>query len=181
MKAIKVFFILFLIGFTVSCSSTFDVKHDFNKQVDFSNLKTFDWMEVPENTNVSSFVVQRVKSAVNAELNSKGLMMTSSKPDFLIAEHIGNKENVQVSAWGYGYGPHRGYQGGHWEPAGATKYKYEEGSLILDFVDPKTKDLMWRGSARAEIHNVTTEKEKEKLINTAVKDILKAFPPSMSK
>ena len=181
MKAIKIFFILFLIGFTASCSSTFDVKHDFNKQVDFSKLKTFDWMQVPENSNVSSFVVQRVKSAVNAELEAKGLMMTSDNPHFLIAQHIGNKENVQVSAWGYGYYDQKGDPGGHWQPSGATKYKYEEGSLILDFVDPKSKGLMWRGSGKAEIHNINTNKEKEKLINTVVNDILKAFPPSMSK
>ncbi len=180
MKAIKIFIVLFFVGFTISCSSTFDVKHDYNKQVDFSDLKTFDWMQVPEKAGVSSFVVQRVKNAVNAKLNAKGFMMTSDNPDFLIAEHIGNKERVQVSAWGYGYGPHRGYQGGHWEPSGATKYKYEEGSLILDFVDPETKDLIWRGSAKAEIHNINTQKEKEKLINTVVKDILKKFPPSSS-
>jgi hypothetical protein len=60
-------------------------------KLNFSALKTFDWMQAPEKAAVTSLVVQRVKNAVNAELKVKGLMMTSDKPDFLIAEHHGKK------------------------------------------------------------------------------------------
>jgi hypothetical protein len=180
MRAIKILIILLLIGFNVSCSSTYDVKHDYDKQVDFSNLKTFDWMQVPKQAGIDTLTLQRLKNAVNADLNAKGFMMTSDNPDFLIAEHIGKRDQVQVSDWGYGYGGHRGYRGGYWGPSGASTYKYEEGSLILDFVDPKTKDLMWRGSAKAEVQNIDTPEKSEQLINAAVNDILKNFPPSPS-
>jgi hypothetical protein len=181
MKAFKIFFVLFLIGFTVSCSSTYDVKHDYDKKVNFSDLKTFDWMQVPEKAGISTLTVQRVINAVNAELKAKGFMRSPDNPDFLIAQHIGKRDQVQVSDWGDGYGGHRGYRGGYWGPSGATTYQYEEGSLILDFVDPKTKDLIWRGSAKAEVQNIDTPEKREKTINAAVKDILRTFPPSPSK
>ncbi len=137
MKAFNTFIVLFFIGFMVGCSTTYDVKHDYDRQVNFADLKTFDWIPVPEKAGINSLVVQRVKKAVNAELQAKGLMMASNSPDFLIAQHLGKKDKVQVTNWGYDYGPRRGYRGGYWGPGGTTAYQYEEGSLILDFVDAK--------------------------------------------
>jgi hypothetical protein len=181
MRAINVFLVLIFIGFAVSCASIYGVQHDYDKQVDFANLKTYDWMQVPEKAGIDSLSVQRVKNAVNAELKAKGLMMTSDNPDFLIAEHLGKKDKVQVTDWGYGYGPHGGYWGGYWGPGGVSTYEYEEGSLILDFVDAKAKKMIWRGVAKAEINSANTPEKKEKLINEAVNEILKNFPPVPSK
>ena len=177
MKAIQVFFVLFLVGFVVSCSAIYGVQHDYDLQADFKSLKTYDWMAVPEKANIDSLDVERVKKAVSAELQAKGLMMNSNNPDFLIAEHLGSKDKVQVTNWGYGYGPHGGYWGGHWGRGGITAYQYEEGSLILDFVDAKSKKMIWRGVAKANINNADTPEKKEKLINEAVQEILKNFPP----
>ena len=178
MNAVKIFFVLFFIGFTLSCSSTYEVKHDYDPQTNFSDLKTFDWMQVPEKTGIDGLVIQRVKNAVNAELKAKGLMMTSDNPDFLIANHVGERDQVQVSNYGYGYGG-RGYRGGY--GGGMSTYAFEEGFLILDFVDAQSKKLIWRGSAKAEVTDVNTPEKSEKLINAAVKEILKNYPPSSSK
>jgi hypothetical protein len=180
-KAINALFVLFFIGFTISCASIYGVQHDYDKQVNFANLKTYGWMPIPEKANINSLNVERVKNAVNAEMKAKGLMMTSDNPDFLIAEHLGKKDKVQVTDWGYGYGPHGGYWGGYWGPGGVSTYEYEEGSLILDFVDAKSKKMIWRGVAKAQIDSANTPDKKEKLINEAVHEILKKFPPVPSK
>jgi hypothetical protein len=176
MKPIKIFLILFFICFTVSCS-TYGVKYDYDLQANFAEFKTFDWMQIPEKPDIESLIVQRVKNAVNAELKAKGLMMSSNNPDFLIAEHLGKKDKVRVSNWGYGYGSYGRYR----RSGGISAYKYEEGVLILDFVDTKSKQLIWRGSATAVVQNVNTPEKSEKLINAAVKEILKKYPPSSSK
>jgi hypothetical protein len=181
MKAIHAFFVLFLIGLTVSCASIYGVKYDFDQQANFADLKTFDWMPVPEKAGINSLVVQRVKKAVNAELQAKGLMMTSNNPDFLIAQHLGKKDKVQVTDWGYGYGHYGRYRGGDWGSNSVSTYHYEEGSLILDFVDAKSKKMIWRGAAKAKVQNADTPEKSEKLINEAVKEILKKYPPSLSK
>ena len=173
MKAIHAFFVLFLMGFVVSCSTIYGVQYDYDKQADFNSLKTYDWMTVPEKADIDSLKVERVKKAVNAELQAKGLMMTSNNPDFLIAEHLGKKDKVQVTNWGYNYDQY----GMDLGPQGVDTYQYEEGSLILDFVDAKSNKMIWRGVAKAEIDNVDTPEKKEKLINEAVQEILKNFPP----
>ena len=174
MKAIKIFLVLLFIGFTVSCA-TYNVKYDYDLQANFAEFKTFDWMQVPEKSDIDSLILQRVKNAVNAELKAKGLTLSSNNPDFLIAEHLGKNAKVRVSNYGYGYGyRYRGYRG-------VSTYQYEEGVLILDFVDIKSKKLIWRGSATAVVQNVNTPEKSEKLINGAVKAILKKYPPSLSK
>ena len=182
MRAINVLFVLFFIGLTVSCASVYDVKYDYDQQANFADLKTYDWMPVPEKSGINSLVVERVRNAVNTELKAKGLMMSSNNPDFLIAEHLGKKDKVQVTDWGYGYGPYGGYWGGYWGPnGGVSTYEYQEGSLILDFVDAKSKKLIWRGAAKAEVQDINTPEKSEKVINKAVKEILKKYPPSSSK
>ena len=169
MKNIHLFFVLFLIGFVVSCSNISSVQYNYDKRADFENLKTYDWMTVPKKADIDILNVERVKKAVSAELQAKGLMMTSNNPDFLIAEHLG-KDKVQVKLWGYNY---RGYLGsGELSP-----FEYEEGLLTLDFVDAKSKEVIWRGVAEAKIKNANTPEKKERLINEAVKNILKNFPP----
>jgi len=178
MKAIHAFFVLFLMGFVVSCSTIYGVQYDYDKQADFKSLKTYDWMTVPEKADIDSLNVERVKKAVNAELQAKGLMMTSKNPDFLIAEHMGKKDKVQVTNWNYGYGPHVGYRGGYYGGrGGVSTYEYEEGSLILDFVDAKSNKMIWRGVAKAEVQKTNSPEKAEKLINEAVQEILKNFPP----
>jgi len=172
MKANKIFFILLFFSITISCSTIYDVRYDYDPQTDFSGFKTFDWMQVPEKADMNSLVIQRIKNAVNAELKAKGLTLTSNNPDFLIAKHLGKKDQVKVTDWGYSYG-RRGYRG----TAGGSVHQYEEGSLILDFVDAKSKKMIWRGAAKAQVQYVDTPKKIDSLINEAVKEILKEYPP----
>ena len=170
MKTIHAFFVLFLMGFVVSCSTIYGVKYDYDKQVNFGSLKTYDWMTVPDKADIDSLNVERVKKAVNAELQAKGYMMTSNNPDFLIAEHMRSKDKIQVEDWGYGYSRHGRYRR-------SSSYQYEEGSLILDFIDARSKEMIWRGVAKAVVDNVDTPEKTEKIINEAVQEILKNFPP----
>ncbi len=178
MKMIRITCILICIGFAVSCATIYDVKYDYDKKTDFSQLKTYDWMVVPDSVKMDDFVIVRIKEAVNAELHSKGLKLTSESPDFLIAQHTATKDKVQVNDWGYDYGPYRGYRGGYWGSRNVSTYNYEEGSLILDFVDAESKKLIWRGTAKAEIQNINSSEKSEQLINKAVKKILEKYPPS---
>ena len=177
MKAFHAFLVLLLICLIISCASIYGVEHDYDKGFDFANLKTYDWMKIPEKADIDSLSAQRVKKAVNAELKGKGLMMTSDNPDFLIAEHLGKKDKIHITDWGYDYGPYDRYWYRYPAPGGVSVQEYEEGSLILDFVDAKSKKMIWRGAAKAVVDPSDTPEKREKLINEAVQEILKNFPP----
>jgi len=161
------------------CSSV-SVSHDFDSQTDFSNLRTYRWLAAPESTSdnvqkelqTNSLIESRVKSAVNRQLAAKGIRETTQDPDFLIAFHTGVQDKTDIQSWGYGYG-YWGMRGG-----GVSTIHYQEGTLILDFIDPKSKNLIWRGVGKKVVSQRTTPEKSEKEINQAVEKILKKYPPS---
>lgn len=173
MKSLNRCILLFSICFTLTCSHIYGVSYDYDRSIDFINLKTYNWLPVPENAEINALDENRIKNSVNIELQGKDLRMSADNPDFLIAEHLAKKDRVNVTNWGYSYGPHARY----WGANEVTVYQYEEGTLILDFVDAETKNLIWRGSAKADLGNAKTPEKRDVLIREAVKEILHNFPP----
>ncbi|MHC4104195.1 MAG: DUF4136 domain-containing protein [Planctomycetota bacterium] len=180
MKTLNTFLILSLTAFAISCSSI-TVQYDYDTKSDFASLHAYDWLPVLEKAGIDTLTEGRIKRAVNTQLEAKGLEMTSDNPEFLIAMHVGHEQKINVQEWGYAYAPRGRYWGGYWGPGGVDVHQYTEGTLILDFVEPKTKHLIWRGVAKAPIDSVTTPEKREKLINEAVQKIFKKFPPAPSK
>ena len=181
MKIVQTLLALCLMGLIIGCSSVYDVQYDYDRNADFAGIKTYDWLPVPDKADIDSLDVARVKAAVNAQMQTKGLSMTSDNPDIFIAEHLGTKNKINVRDWGYGYSSYGGYWGGHWGSGGVSVYEYEEGSLILDFVEAKSKKMIWRGVAKAELDDQATPQEREKLVREAVQKILENFPPPAAK
>ena len=157
------------------------MQYDYDINVNFARLKTYDWLPIHEEADISSLDIKRIRNSVNSQLKTKGLKITSDNPDFLIVVHVGKEQKLNSTNWGYDYGPYGGYWGGYWGPGGVSTYQYEEGSLILDFVDTKSKKLIWRGVVKAEVQNADTPEKIDTLINDAVREILKKYPPSSSK
>ena len=174
MKNLSTFLVLWLLAFAVSCSSVYDVSYDYDKQANFDLLKTYDWLPIPEGIEVDSLVTNRIKNAVNTQLADRGFRMTSDNPNFLIAMHVGTKEKVTYRTWGYGYG-------GHWGGRRTSRFSYEEGTLMFDFVDAMSKELIWRGVAKGFVGSAKTPEKTDKLVKEFVHEILKNFPPSPSK
>jgi hypothetical protein len=122
---------------------------------------------------MDGLLVKRIRDSANSQLASKGLRMTSDSPDILIAVHAGTEEKVRYSDWGYRYGP-------YWRGPSYSKFKYQEGTLILDFVDAQSKELMWRGTAKGFLDAGMTPEKLDNLVNEAVQKIFENFPPPSS-
>jgi hypothetical protein len=162
----------------IGCSAIYDITYDYDRTADFTSLRSYNWLPTPEMSNINSLDKKRIKLAVNSELKKKGLEIEFNNPDFLIAYHLGTKDKVDVRPWGYGYGPYGGYGGGFWGHGGVSVYQYEEGALIIDFVDSNSKNLLWRGAAKSVIDDAKTPEKRDRIMNEAVYKILKNFPPT---
>ncbi len=68
MKTMHIILVLFLMAITVSCSSIYGVSHDYDEKADFSQLKTYDWLAIPEKVDINQLDVERLKTAVNNQL-----------------------------------------------------------------------------------------------------------------
>ena len=186
-----------LAGLVLTGCSTIQVSHDYDQEVNFSEYKTYGWLEAPGRVepyrrrnmrNQSSELVEkRIQRATAAGLSSMGYGNTNSSPDFLIAIHANVRERIDMRAWGYGFGG-RGFGGWRWGGrrwgwggAGGRQLdtiRYQEGTIILDIIDAETRELIWRGQAVAEVDRKMTPEKSEKLVKKAVDKMLAKFPPS---
>ncbi|MCH7722673.1 MAG: DUF4136 domain-containing protein [Bacteroidetes bacterium] len=187
---------IFLMAVITGCSTVL-VQSDYDSEINFANFHTFDWTAQSE--NASSNAVQRntlferrLKKAVDKELTANGFQkQTAERPDFLIAYSIQVEDRVDVLSSSYGYGGY-GYRGyghgfGH-HGYGRHGFGYGSGyygggrlnvevTLVLDFVDPESNNVIWSGLYKDEIGESGIMIMTEDKITKAVKKILKEFPP----
>jgi hypothetical protein len=184
--------IVIVSSLAIAGCSTMEVSYDYDPKAKFSGLNTYDWLDEPQKPtgdpriDDNTILKSRVQTAVDTALAARGFRKVSSDPDFLVAYHVSldRQQSVQTlnsyygysPGWGYGYGA--SYRPGYWAGAPETYvYEYEEGTLILDVVDPKSKELMWRGSAQDEVNFKSTPEKAQAQINEAVNGMLEHFPP----
>lgn len=148
--------VLFLaLGFNGCASMT--VTSDYDTSADFSGLKTYQWKGLspasvdPKADN--AILASRVENAVDLALSPKGFQkVTSGTPDFWVRYGAAIETRMDVQSFDYGpYGP-RGGRYGNWDRSrNTTTFYYDQGTLFLDIVDPKTNNLIWLGKASAVI------------------------------
>jgi hypothetical protein len=183
MKKLRTFLVLSLVAFAVSCASVY-VDYDYDPGYDFSKLRTYDWLPIPDKARVNELTIKNIQYFADQQLAAKGLRRSSGDPDFLIAIHGTKEQRVDVQEYGYAYGsgfygrPRGGYPGRtgprHAEyRRGVDVYEYQVGTLVMDFVDAEKKELIWRGTATGE----TDTRFSREDIQMAVTKILENFPP----
>jgi hypothetical protein len=176
------------------CSTVY-VDSEYDKQTDFARLKSFRWTETAPvsvgDPRVDDTVLQaRVRTAVNRELEAKGLRrVDSGDADVLMNYHVTLEEKMTGANLNdkYGYTPGGGWtqgarQGWSWgigaydAPSVPATY-YEEGSVIIDMVDPSTKRLLWRGSARTVVDLKSDDQTRRERLNEAIARLFEQYPP----
>ena len=178
MKKYSLSFICLLILTVAGCSSI-SVTNDYDLNADFNSYKTFciySGMLKDSQLENAPLVKKRVLEATASELQKKRLsLVDSSKADFTVYAIATTAEKMNVNTYGYGYG----YGWGPY-PYGRNidvSY-YTQGSLIIDFVDNKKDELIWRGIGTAVVKDRGTPEEREQFINEAVAKILDQYPPA---
>jgi len=149
---------------TAGCStlgrSMDEVPYDYNVTTDFSSLKTYDWHPTSGGNNLNDLTAARIKSAVESELQAKGIEYASVSPDFLIIVYGGNSREY-TTQW-------RGWDEDLW---------FEQGRLKLAFFDTKSNEVFWWAETRADVFYNMDPEYKNKIVDDAVNRILGKFPP----
>ncbi len=163
-----------LILFTINCSEI-RVNHDYDKEADFSKFKTFDFLSAPMNIRTDSIAMKRIYNTVALGLKDKGLTRVVDNADLLIAVHTDVRDQINVNYYGYSYSPY--YWHGYWGPGAMGVYTYEQGSLVIDMVEAKDMEMVWRGVAQAALPSNPDPARMEEGIKVAVSRILDKYPP----
>lgn len=174
--------LLTLIGIAVlaGCSSI-SVSNDFDPGADFAKFKTYGWITKPTNTSgnaqqaqmQSGLLGKRIQNAVDGQMVQHGFTKNEDNPDVLVVYHTGVQDKVQVTDWGYGYGPYGGWYGG----GGVDVYQYQEGTLIVDMVDAATHQLVWRGTAQGVLGGKKSPEQQQQILDNVVGRMFQKYPP----
>ncbi len=157
----------------VSCS-TMKVRADHDAQFEFDTDSTFALFERPgkerRRPQMSEIVDRRIAAAMEADMVGKGFSSASPRDaDFLITFYTAVRRQVVVNHAGW-YGYRRGYWGG------GTRWvrSYEEGTLVIDIIDAKRRELVWRGVGEGAFTKSNPSDDK---VAKRVAKVLRTFPP----
>ena len=158
-----------------------DVKTDFDPSADFSKFHTFAFLgltDINRGGDIldNSLTRKRIESIVARELTKKGLQQVEvgQHPDLLVHYWLGVREKQEVVDTGGAYGAY-GWRGGGAAYGGVRTYNYKEGTLIVDLVEPKKKELMWRATTVGNMQD--TSQENIALADKAITEAFEHYPP----
>lgn len=148
---------------------------DYDESVDFSALKTFQWVETgaPSLEMVNPLLHTYTKDQIIAHLEEAGLTQVEENADFLITYHGDSESEVRIDTQSYGYGYGGGWRWGGYGyrgPSSSQVRTYETGTLIIDAWDGESKQMIWRGSASDTMTD--NPKKARKRINKAIEKII---------
>lgn len=174
--------ILFLgIGLTLmlsSCSSV-RVATDYDRNVNFSQFKTFAYLKTGlDGMEISDLDKKRIMQAIDFELSSKGFIK-GENPDLLINLFTDTQENVYVNqyygGWGYGFYRPWGLNPWIWGGGYQTVSTQTQGVLYIDILKADNKELIWQGKVSGELR--LNPEKKEERIKEMIAKVLANFPP----
>ena len=175
MKTFKLLSILFIL--TLASCSTVRVNADYDKKATFTNYKTYAYLKSGiDKAEISDLDKKRILYAIDEVMATKGFVK-SENPDIIVNVFTKERERVDVYqnyGFGWGWGPYWGM--GMNRPAVTTT---PEGTLFLDFVDAKTKELVWQGQGTGYL--TQNRDKKEAVIKEFVSRILAQYPPQIKK
>ena len=174
MKTIKI--LPFLLLFVFASCSSIRVNQDYDKTVDFSQYKTYAYQKSGiDKVEISDLDKKRILKAIDQQMTLKGFTK-SETPDLLVNIFTKEREQVDVNQFNAGFGYGWGFG---WNPfmfGGNTSVnRYTEGTLFIDLIDAKKKELIWQGEGEGTLtKNVD---KKDAVIMEFVSKILAQYPP----
>lgn len=164
---------------------------DYDPSANFSTLRSYAWqiggssIQDHDPRLENPLFDQRLREVVDHRMLLRGFRQDAARPpDFLAAYHL----LIEKSAHGYAsppfygdpyYSPWRFHRPGWYGPYEQDIYwrEYENVTLLLDFLDPASGRLIWRGTAKDVTGLSQSAAEQKRDLDAAVDFLLTRFPP----
>lgn len=183
---------LILMVFITSCGPSVTTTKKAN--VDLNDYNSFAWLpskkQIDNENYNTDLVYSTIVNEVNQELNAEGYRIDKRNPDLLVKVNVMfDRESSTVTepvyaTYDYVY-PYT-YVDPFYEPYYYTSYaniprvigydvdqvQYTEGTFVIDIIDAKTNNIVWRGWTNDRIQPSDLKNE----INNYVQEIFEEFP-----
>ena len=155
--------------------------YDFSKTANFASFKTY---ATKDGTKVGQQLIDdRIASAIDAAMASKGFTKTASNPDVYVVYHVAFDKEKDISTFSSGYGGGYGPYGWGWGGGmGTTTTQVRDivvGTLVIDMADARKGQVAWRGMGVKEVQTQAKPDKRDKSITNAVNKIFKNYPPKV--
>jgi hypothetical protein len=164
-----------------ACGGGIDIKSDYNPEAvqAMRSYKTYSWATAKRDQTVSNLNAQRIVSAIDNALAAKGFTKQASGGDFQVAFIATTAQQTDYTTTNdyYGYGWGRWYGGGGMSTSRTTAYNWTQGTLVLDIVDGKSNEMVYRATASAEVDQDLSPAERQTRLNEGAAKMLANFPP----
>ena len=171
MKISKLLFLPIIALVITSCSSV-RVTTDYDTKADFNQYKTFAFYKTGiDKAAISDLDKKRIMRAIETELLAKG-MTKSAKPDVLVSLFTKSRERINIDDNSHGGFFYPRYYGN----SQILVSQRTEGTLFIDMLDAKRKELIWQGIGTGTLR-VKEVSKKEARIKEFVKEIMAKYPP----
>lgn len=168
-----------------ACSSAPTVRTNYDKSADFGHFRTYNFVPQPntERLGYSSLFTQQVEAAISQQMEQRGYTR-SDNPDLLVnfSGKVQERQEVQSTPTpgpGYGYRGYYGYRAGMYGTwAGYPSVytvNYKEGTLNIDIVDAREKQMVWEGVGVGELTKAKL-KDPQAAVHETVGAIFQDYP-----
>ena len=145
------------------------------RDVDLRRFHTYAW--APADTfstgdarlDNNTFFIERLQRAVDGQLRQRGFEKVEGNPDFLVHYHARVEQRLHSGDFHPG---EPACQAGDCRPS-----VYDAGTLLIDFMDSRSHQLMWRGWAERGLDGVIDDQTwMDATIDDAVARIMARLP-----
>ena len=159
------------------CASRPQIRIDMDARANMKAYKTFAFFNTvsTDAAGYASLLSTRLKSATRAQLERNGYTYSESEPELLVNFYLKvvNKQEVRSTGGYYGY--RAGYYGTWTGYPYVETINYKQGTLSVDLVDAKRKQLVWQGVAEGEVSE-EAQQNPGPAIDRVVAEIFSNFP-----
>lgn len=160
--------LVLLLGLS-GCATVHEVTAKYYGDTNLANYRTYHWAsDSPQISGSmrddSNSTDVRVRQTVDRELAAKGYVETDNKPvDFLVNYQLVVKHKTNILPIGSGF---------------TSEDERTSGNITVDILNPDNKQLIWRGSADAEVYRYDFIEMKAMVLEKAIQNILSSLPES---
>lgn len=158
----------------VSRSLALDVQTGFDPKFPLSQLKSFNFAiqdrKAPDGLATNTRIENLIRENLEVQFSAIGIQKASAEPDFLFAFYA---KSVLRTRWQTPSG------GGPISSGNAAPEGYEVGTLVVDIVDRKSSQVVWRGIATKTLS--TNQDKANQAIREACIKLAKKFKKDAGK
>ncbi|MCK0202847.1 DUF4136 domain-containing protein [Ornithobacterium rhinotracheale] len=165
-------YLIFSLLLLAACSSA-HVDTDYDRGVNFSQIKTYNYFSDIDWNGVNQLDQTRIVRAIDQELKAKS-WQKSNHPQVLIDIKPSEQVVTNTNTVGIGTGSYGGGFGTSMQVGIPIKTKKLQKDLVIEMLDATNQHLIWQGVFSKEF---STRADSEKIIQSAIQDLFKKFPP----